>query len=120
MLRYYTIMVFCMGGINEKTALYLPYYSKCAVWKIQYSGWQSRGVNNLIKGRITIDRVNSISVNNSNVFLNIIRYFSSLLAALFYSMHLITGALKEAGRYGFAIRSTSMWCFNCFAWDGTG
>ena len=30
------------------------------------------------------------------VFLGVIQYFSSLLAAIFYSMHLISGALKEA------------------------
>ena len=50
---------------------YFPYYSKCTVWKIQYSGWQiqdggqSRGVKNLIKGGITIDCVNNTTVNNS-------------------------------------------------------
>ena len=62
----------CMREIKEKTVLYFPYYSKCAIWKIQYSGWQilhggqSRGVKNLIKGGITIDHI-----NNSNVILNI-------------------------------------------------
>ena len=61
------------------------------MWKIQYSGWQiqhdgqSRGVKNLIKGGITIDRVNNISVNNSNIVLDVSQYFSRLLAALFYS-----------------------------------
>ena len=66
-----------MGEIKEKTALYFPYYSKCAVWKTQYSGWQiqhggqSRGVKNLIKGGITIDYVNNTSVNNSNVVLDV-------------------------------------------------
>ena len=57
-----------MGEIKEKTAHYFQYYSKCAVWKIQYSGWQiqhdgqSKGVKNLIKGGITIDHVNNTSV----------------------------------------------------------
>ena len=89
------IIVFCMGEIKEKIVLYFPYYSKCAVWKIQYSDWQiqydgqSRGVKNLIKEGITIDHVNNVSLNNSNVVLDIIRYFSSLLAALFYSTHLL-------------------------------
>ena len=55
-------------------------------WPIQHSG-QSRGIKNLIKGGITIDRVNNISVNNSNVVLNVSRYYSSLLSALFYSTH---------------------------------
>ena len=88
------IIVFCVDEI-KKTVLYFPYYSKCAVWKIQYSGWQiqhgrqSRGVKNLIKGGITIDRINNTSVNNSNVVLDVGRYFSSLLAALFYSTHLL-------------------------------
>ena len=62
----------------------------CAIWKIQYSDWQiqhgeqSRGVKNLMKGGITIDRV-----NNSNVVLDVSQYFNSLLATLFYSMHLL-------------------------------
>ena len=80
-----------MGEIKEKTVLYFPYYSKCAVWKIQYSGWQiqhseqSRGVKNLIKGGITIDCVNNISVNNSNVIISVIGYFSSCTILLWSS-----------------------------------
>ena len=47
-----------------------------------------RGVKDLIKGGITTDCVNNTSVNNSNVVINVSQYFSSLWAALFYSMHL--------------------------------
>ena len=57
-------------------------------WQIQHGG-QSRCVKNLIKGGITIDHVNNTSVNNSNVVLDVGWYSSSLLAALFYSMHLL-------------------------------
>ena len=39
-----------------------------------------------------INRVNSTLVNNSNVILDVGRYFSSLLAALFYSTHLLEGS----------------------------
>ena len=83
-----TYCLLCGRG-QRKTVLYFLYYSKCAVWKIQYGGWQiqhggqSRGVKNLIKEGITIDCI------SSNVVLNVSRYFSSLLAALFYSMHLL-------------------------------
>ena len=65
-------IVFCVGEIEEKTAHCFPYYSKCVVWKIQYSGWQiqhgwhSKDVKSLIKLGIIIDRV-----NNSNVVLDV-------------------------------------------------
>ena len=65
------------GRHLRKAVLHFPYYSKCAVWKIQCSGshiqhsGQSRGVKNLIKGGISIDHVNNTSVNNSNVVLQV-------------------------------------------------
>ena len=80
------LIVFCVGEIKEKLHYIFHTRAKCAVWKIQYSGWQiqhggqSRGVKNLIKGGITIDRVNNISinnisVNNSNVVLDVLVAF---------------------------------------------
>ena len=36
----YMFIVFCVGEIKAKAVLYFPYWSRCAVWKIQYSGWQ--------------------------------------------------------------------------------
>ena len=54
--------------------------------KIQHDG-QSRGVRNLTKGGITTNCVDNTSVDNSKVVLDVCWYFSSLLAALFYSMH---------------------------------
>ena len=47
----------CMRAeIKEKTALYFPYYSKCAVWKIQYSGWQIQhgGQSRVVLGDIPV------------------------------------------------------------------
>ena len=51
-----------------------------------------KGVKNLIKRGITTDCVAMY------VVLNVSRY---LLAALFYSMYVLNGTLKEAGRYDF-------------------
>ena len=62
---------------SKKNCTLFSILEQCAVWKIQYSGWQIqhsgqyRVVKNLMKGGITIDRVNNISVNNSNIVLDI-------------------------------------------------
>ena len=60
---YVLLIAFCVGEIKAKTVVYFYIHILEHVWKIQYSGWQiqhggqSRGVKNLIKGRITTDHV---------------------------------------------------------------